>query len=308
MLGQHALVLKRWLEAHHEGVEVVCAAWRAEVKHPSPGRFDAVVALCAGIARGMQERGRRVDRSAIVSELYWSRTPGAPADLDFVASHLAALDRLAVVNEPFRQRLLTALPGREVHRVRQFVDLERFRPTEPLPESWRERFGKRFSRPKGLVAGWCGDTHKPVKRFDLVRALQREPRLPGIRWQLATKAHQQGRFVPNELMPAWYARLDVLVNTSESEGNPMPPLEALACGVPVLTTRVGVMPEAVQEGRNGWFAESREEFAAHLARLAQKPEVVRAGKAYARESLVAAGFQANDALPGWRAALFPELG
>ena len=45
----------------------------------------------------------------------------------------------------------------------------------------------------------------------------------------------------------------MLVMNSTSEGGPRIALEAMGCGVPVIATRVGVMPEVIQEGQNGLF-------------------------------------------------------
>jgi glycosyltransferase involved in cell wall biosynthesis len=45
----------------------------------------------------------------------------------------------------------------------------------------------------------------------------------------------------------------VFVLNSLSEGGPRVLLEAMACGLPVATTRVGVAPETVTEGVNGTF-------------------------------------------------------
>ncbi len=44
-------------------------------------------------------------------------------------------------------------------------------------------------------------------------------------------------------MPEYYSKIDVYVCTSKIEGTPNPVLEAMACGVPVISTDVGVIPE-----------------------------------------------------------------
>lgn len=45
-------------------------------------------------------------------------------------------------------------------------------------------------------------------------------------------------------MPDYYSKIDVLVCSSMIEGTPNPILEAMACGVPVVSTDVGIVPEA----------------------------------------------------------------
>lgn len=53
------------------------------------------------------------------------------------------------------------------------------------------------------------------------------------------------------------ARLFVM--PSKSEGGPRVAIEALACGIPVLATRVGMMPDVIEDGVNGAFTTGTEE-------------------------------------------------
>jgi glycosyltransferase involved in cell wall biosynthesis len=52
-----------------------------------------------------------------------------------------------------------------------------------------------------------------------------------------------------------YQRVDVCLVTSRQEGGPKAVLEAMAAGVPLVSTRVGQAPELVSDGENGLLAD-----------------------------------------------------
>jgi glycosyltransferase involved in cell wall biosynthesis len=54
-------------------------------------------------------------------------------------------------------------------------------------------------------------------------------------------------YVPDEALPALYRNADLLVYPSFFEGFGLPPIEAMACGVPVVTSHVGSLPEVCGE-------------------------------------------------------------
>jgi hypothetical protein len=56
-------------------------------------------------------------------------------------------------------------------------------------------------------------------------------------------------------MPELYQQARCLIVASRSEGTPRTALEALACGVPVVATRVGMIPRLIQHGLNGVIVE-----------------------------------------------------
>lgn len=56
---------------------------------------------------------------------------------------------------------------------------------------------------------------------------------------------------PQEDIPKIYARCDVWCCASRLEGFHLPPLEAMACRTPVVSTRVGALEDYVDDGRSG---------------------------------------------------------
>lgn len=67
---------------------------------------------------------------------------------------------------------------------------------------------------------------------------------------LAAKVHFLGF---RKDVPSIYQTINVLVMPSHTEGLPMAAIEALSCGVPVVGSRVGGLPEIVKDGYTGFL-------------------------------------------------------
>ena len=93
-------------------------------------------------------------------------------------------------------------------------------------------------------------------------------------------AHVLGRRMDvARLLPAF----DVFALSSKSEGLPLVVPEAMAAGLPVVTTAVGGLPTVIDEGVTGYLtAVDERAFAAALARLLDDPVAARAMGAAAR--------------------------
>jgi glycosyltransferase involved in cell wall biosynthesis len=64
---------------------------------------------------------------------------------------------------------------------------------------------------------------------------------------------------------------EVFVLSSLSEGFPVTILEAMACGLPVVATRVGGIPDIIEDGANGYLVDTKnqEQIAEVLLKLLQ---------------------------------------
>lgn len=125
------------------------------------------------------------------------------------------------------------------------VDLETFRPM-PRAEA-RERAGLPQDKPLVL---WAGDYWRPEKRFDLVeRAMEHvKEYMPEAELVLLTKK-------PHDLVPIYMNACDALVLTSDLEGSPMVVKEAMACNLPVVSVRVGDVPEVIGDTEGCYLVE-----------------------------------------------------
>lgn len=79
------------------------------------------------------------------------------------------------------------------------------------------------------------------------------PELENLKGEV-TRAKLEGRVIFAGLrtdMPHLYSAMDVFILPSLTEGVPLTILEAMAAGVPVIATRVGGIPQMIEEGETG---------------------------------------------------------
>lgn len=81
--------------------------------------------------------------------------------------------------------------------------------------------------------------------------------------------------VPNYKMPQYYAASDIIMLSSISENLPVVALEAMSSGKPLVASRVGGIPEAVSDNRNGILVDpgNIDQMVEALLRLLENPSL-----------------------------------
>lgn len=130
------------------------------------------------------------------------------------------------------------------------VDTSRFKPINI------ERFEYENIKEREITIGWVGNSKwGDAKSLEIdskgvytilnpaIEALQKE----GYKISKLYVDKAANDVVPLEKMPEYYSKIDILVCSALTEGTPNPVLEAMSCGVPVISTNVGNVPEVFGE-------------------------------------------------------------
>ena len=197
-----------------------------------------------------------------------------------LADKLTSAAAVLCVDEAARARLAALADsvapgaGNRVRVVHMGVDVDRFSPAQvaaTAPDGSHELtvlFVGRLAPEKSLetlVAGFAAMTYDGPRRLVIVGE---GPREEAIRQAIADHGLQRlpGRDATAELrartsqddLPDVYRGADIFAMTSLSEGIPVVLMEAMACGLPVVSTEVGGIPEIVDEGHSGLLVPSQD--------------------------------------------------
>ena len=200
------------------------------------------------------------------------------------------------VSEASRADILRFYPATDpakVHVVPNAIDAELLQ--DPGPEE-TDRVRERYQL-RGRFVLFAGNVkpHKNLERliraFARVRALEGNEDLRlvligddvGRYGSLRRTADEAGvrqevrffGFVPHQTLAALYRMATVFAFPSLYEGFGLPPLEAMACGTPVLTSRISSLPEVVGDGALLIDPYNEEEIASGIARILDDEDLRR---------------------------------
>ena len=239
--GPPDLIHGHWLHPHGFAAAVVGRILRCPVILSAYG--SDVARLASGADAGYYQR-------MMLAAVQW-------ADRVICVSRATA-EALAAMGAQ-RERLLVIPTG---------VDLDRFSPRDRgvCRAELARVLGRSVSQDTPLLL-FAGNL-VPVKQVDrLLRAMAELA--PDVRLAIVGEGSESDRlravagelglgdrvlfagWRPREEIPTWLAAADLIVLPSASEGMPLIILEALASGTPVVASRVGGVPECVEDGVTG---------------------------------------------------------
>jgi len=95
-------------------------------------------------------------------------------------------------------------------------------------------------------------------------------------------------YYPDKKLPKLYQAADVFAFSTFYEHHPFAVLEALSTGLPVVTTRVGGIPETIESGKNGFLVEpfNPKQFADRILYLLEHPAEASEMGSLARKTIL----------------------
>lgn len=216
----------------HGVTDILCALW-----------WPSVLRLRANMRH-------RAIIPCIYDGLSWSIDDGARSQFAMVLRHSTVV---AVCNEEFAEQIREEFDNcPPIMLIEDGVDTELFK---PLP------FPKKSDDAYGTLVGWTGNSARMTpggppdqKGCEFLKDVCKTAGVP-----LVYLDSSSGGAWPHDEMPDFYKDITWYACASHKEGTPNPVLEAMACGRPVISTPVGLVPKLVEDGVNGFIVPRQRE-------------------------------------------------
>ena len=190
-----------------------------------------------------------------------------------------APDVVVSVDSNVRKVIQAIEPGaeRKIQINYNYVDTKRFTPKEKTWEGINVIFPRRMTALRGSTEITKAFIKYPQYNFMLVGQAQDE--LAELQYINGNKSHTNVTFTHKEMddMPEMYQSADIsVIPTMASEGLSLSLLESMSCGLPIITTPVGGLGDAVIHGYNGLIYEpNHEDLGEQIDYLVKNPDIMQ---------------------------------
>lgn len=250
---------------------------RPDMLHIHSRRGDMLAALAGMLEKKPMVHSRRVDN------------PPSFFDKHF---KFPRFRKIITISHGIRKVLQEAnVPAEQLICIPSAVDTERYRPVKMDKDKFRALFGLRGDGPVlAMVAQLIPRKGHEVLFSALPFVRAKHPGLQvlvfgrgPLKDELQKSAERRGigKFVHfqgylenmHEILP----NVDMVVHPASAEGLGVALLESAACGVPIVASRVGGIPEIVRDGLNGYLITpgDSDTLARHILMLLDDPELLQ---------------------------------
>jgi len=161
--------------------------------------------------------------------------------VDTRKEHLSEVAAIICANKMLYDFAITQ--NKNVYLCPEGLDLDDFKPKENNEKNtiFTTGFAGQITGSYALFKGWpfyqdaCNEIGNNIKQLNLIYGVNQLP--------------------PNKMVIDFYYKIDCLVLLSESEGCSSVIMEALACGIPVICTKVGYHGHTLTDGKQCIFVE-----------------------------------------------------
>ncbi|WAA08596.1 glycosyltransferase [Fervidibacillus albus] len=208
--------------------------YQNQVKMEDINRYDIIYPMAVIMAHSLYHKGIPLNKLAagITSERQFRFFLNKNHQFtDKFSTFFKGLRAVNTASDEFVERYSHYRP---IHKTRVGVNTHLFKPTTHRKEN------------DHFTIGWVGSSKEnELKGYKIV-----EKALTGLPVNLEIRT-KTDHFVSRKEMIKFYQRLDCFICASRSEHIPLPVLEAASCGVPIISTKVGIVPELIHSYKNG---------------------------------------------------------
>lgn len=230
-------LVRVYIEA--EDCDLIHFFWRGNIIEPKQTYFEEYIKLLGFTLEEFHEKFmNKIVTTAVYDHLFLDEDKKITEDIFSIADKYYVSSN--ILNKIYQKLDIKYKP---MAIITDGVDLNDFYPIN------LERFSNIDKRV--IKIGWVGNSawQQDVEDFKgvntILKPVIKELQNEGYNIE-EYFADRQVRMIPHDKMVEYYSKIDVLVCTSKCEGTPNPVLEAMACGVPIISTKVGIVPDALK--------------------------------------------------------------
>jgi glycosyltransferase involved in cell wall biosynthesis len=225
---------------------------------------------------------------AISHGIYWDNVQGNAIINNFTDEQrreffkrqlygFTAPDVVVSVDSNVRKVVQSIQPGAEkqIQVIYNYVDTEKFAPVDKTWEGINVLFPRRLTALRGSTEITRAFINYPQYNFTLVGQAHDENAAKAFAASHQNRGNVTFTYKETDDMPDMYKNVDIsVVPTIACEGLSLSLLESMSCGLPVITTPVGGLGDAVINGYNAFvYDPNHEDLGQYIDYLAQNPDI-----------------------------------